>query len=1282
MWLEWMLTFLKPFTREGTLSIWNDSYVEAGGLWRREIDFGLQRAAIGLLLVSPHFLASDFIMKEELPALVDAAERDLLKLVWVPISASHWRHSPLQHYQAAWNAGTPLDGLEEHQRNAALVKITEGIADVAVKYVNSVSTVVAAPRRENRRVHAADARRASRPPGPLHNVPALPPHYVPRPEDLGRLRQSLLHGGSVMVGITGEPYRVGLHGQGGIGKSVLAAALARDEQVRLAFPDGVFWVTIGEAPDVPRLQSALLTDWGAESPSMTDAQAGRKLLGIHFSECAILLVLDDVWDYRHAHAFDALGPASRLLVTTRDGAVLTALDARLEAVQRLPEASARNLLASWAGTSSDGLPRAADDVARECGYLPLALSVAGARVRDGITWEVLLKALKEGRLEFLDHPYATVFGSMRLSVDALSTDERRRYLELAVFPEDEDVPETVVLALWKQVADLDELSGSALLAKFGRKALLERLERSGRRVVALHDLQHDFLRITVRDLPELHRRLVAALEVNLPVGACGTAWWALLPEDRYPWVHLATHLVVAGRSEELRRLLFDCRWLESKLRAVGLPAVLSDFEALPRDGALLMVSGALRLSAHVLAGDPGQLRSQLTGRLLGVDLPEIQTLLRTAARNESAPWLRPVIAGLAPPAGALLRTLTGHTDWIRGVAVTPDGRRAVSASRDKTLKVWDLETGTVEHTVACHASWVWAVAVMRDGRRAISASDDGTLKVWDLETGAVQHTLLGHVQGVEAVAVTSDGRRAVSGSSDGTLMVWDLDTGKAQNTLVRHADRVRAVAVTPDGRRAVSASSDRTLKVWNLETGTAVRTLVGHAGGVQAVAVTPDGRRGVSASSDGTLKVWDLETGAAERTLTGHTLEVQAVAVTPDGRCVISASYDRNLKVWDLETGAAKRTLAGHAAGVLSVAVTPDGRHAVSASGDGTLKVWELEMGTEERSPAGHAGSILSVAVTPDGRRAVSASVDGTLKTWDLEAGVEERTLTGHAALVRSLALTSDGRRAVSASADGTLKVWSLETGKVEHTFHNWAGGRVVLVTPDGRRAVSDSHSGQLKVWDLESGTEEPTLEGQRYNVEVAAVTPDGRRAVSASYEGPLKVWTLETGELQRTLACGVGRVQAVAMMPDAQRVLAAYSNGMLKMWDLETGAEERTLAGHADGVRAVAVTPDGRRGISASSDRTLKIWNLETGAEEHTLEGHTDAVWAVAVTSDGARAISASEDGTLKVWDLVRARVISTFTADSPVVCFAVLPDGARLVAGDRLGRIHILVMDGLGLD
>jgi WD40 repeat protein len=150
----------------------------------------------------------------------------------------------------------------------------------------------------------------------------------------------------------------------------------------------------------------------------------------------------------------------------------------------------------------------------------------------------------------------------------------------------------------------------------------------------------------------------------------------------------------------------------------------------------------------------------------------------------------------------------------------------------------------------------------------LTASNDRTLKVWDVESGRNLRTLEGDTGRVNGVAASEEGRRAISASADGTLKVWDVESGRNLLTVGRHGNSVNGVAVSRDGRRAVSASNDQTLKVWDVESRSRLASLKGHTGRVNGVAMSGNGRQAISASEDNTLRVWDLDSGLEFATFT------------------------------------------------------------------------------------------------------------------------------------------------------------------------------------------------------------------------------------------------------------------------------------------------------------------------------------------------------------------------------------------------------------------------------
>ena len=229
----------------------------------------------------------------------------------------------------------------------------------------------------------------------LWGVPDIPPHFLNRTDELDGLRQKVL-GNADSVGI------FGLQGMGGIGKTVLANALARDPQVQARFPDGAYWVTVGIEPLLTRQQSRLAEAVSGEKPSITDVQQGKDCLRQGFAGKQALLILDDLWNAADAKAFAALDEGSRLLLTTRDREILTVLGADEHILGLLSEPQSLALLADWSGYSVESLDDEARAVAQECGNLPLALSLCGAMVRDGIPWGDVKEALEEADLTFIE----------------------------------------------------------------------------------------------------------------------------------------------------------------------------------------------------------------------------------------------------------------------------------------------------------------------------------------------------------------------------------------------------------------------------------------------------------------------------------------------------------------------------------------------------------------------------------------------------------------------------------------------------------------------------------------------------------------------------------------------------------------------------------------------------------------------------------------------------------------------------------------------------------------
>ncbi len=452
--------------------------------------------------------------------------------------------------------------------------------------------------------------------GAVDTVPQPPPHFLPRPEDMAALKQRLLTPNHQTLVMTGQGQKVGVQGMGGLGKTVLAAALARDNDVRRQFPDGIIWLTVGTNPDCLALYQRLATTLGETTAYQEGEPQWNAYLSDLLREKRCLLVLDDVWEQREAERFvEVLGPDCRLLLTTRDARLIAGLGANGYELGMLDDTQARQLLANWARVHVEMLPPEAEAVRKHCGNLPLALTLAGAQIGMGNNWADLLTALDAADLHYLDPSEGSIYKVLKTSVEQLAASLRQAYLDLGIVAADVQVSEAALVKLWGRRGDMPDYRLRQWLTELAQRGLVFVSGESPSRWMSLHDVPQKYLREQVQNPATLHRDWLRSY------GGGKFPWTgAEVAAEVYLYQQGLYHFREAGEIAAFRRLLWDFDWLQGKLEATDIRALLADFEAVTvgesRDSGLKRLEGALRLSAHVLEKDSSQLAGQLLGRLL------------------------------------------------------------------------------------------------------------------------------------------------------------------------------------------------------------------------------------------------------------------------------------------------------------------------------------------------------------------------------------------------------------------------------------------------------------------------------------------------------------------------------------------------------------------------------------------------------------------------------------------------------------------------------------------
>ena len=799
------------------------------------------------------------------------------------------------------------------------------------------------------------------------------PHFVGRDQELAEIHELL--DDAVPLGVNAartNSRAAGLTGLGGVGKTQLVVEYIH--RYGKSYPGGIFWINAADGVEADFAEIGRVIS--GDGHDKTSAELIRISHDYLRADPEILLVVDNLNEpaLLNQPVAGILTPVSlpcRLLFTTRRRDLR---ELRSIAVDMLTESDALKLLLRSRPDILEGNHpdhAMAITLCATLGGLPLAIEMAAAYLgqEQAVTLSDYLKRLgKEGSLQTLDlleqakEWSSTWHDPIQITLQsqwaALTDPDARLLLQAAaLMPEAAAIPHARLGLLTGLSTVGDEGYPSPLasaLRRLHNYSLIEKLEDEQ---VRLHPLVREFARTQIADLAGF------ALQ-------CATTMGTILKDML-----------------RVNREIFE-RGVVALLADIKTGLNLAEGNLSLKELSLVLDREAHHLRKEFSKDFPGYTLQQIRKRAFQLQNTSLVKRTEAALDHLQVPWFRERFHK-ERELPALLRTFEGHIGSVNCVAITPDGKNAVSASEDRTLRLWDLQSGECLRTFKGHTNSVRALAITPDGVHALSASLDGTLRLWDLQSGECLRTFKGHTDFVAGVAITPDGKRALSASGDMTLRLWDLRSGKSLRTFKGHTDFVAGVAITPDGKRALSASADGdgTLRLWDLQSGENLRTFEGHTNSFNCVAITPDGRYALSASGDKTLRLWDLQSGECVRTFEGHTDDVEGVAITPDGKYALSASGDKTLRLWDLGSGKNLRTFEGHTDSVHDVAISPDGRYALSASWDKTLRLWDLQNTERLRTFEGHTAMVEGVVISPDGKRALSASDDNTLRLWDLKSG-------------------------------------------------------------------------------------------------------------------------------------------------------------------------------------------------------------------------------------------------------------------------------------------------------
>lgn len=420
-------------------------------------------------------------------------------------------------------------------------------------------------------------------------------------------------------------------------------------------------------------------------------------------------------------------------------------------------------------------------------------------------------------------------------------------------------------------------------------------------------------------------------------------------------------------------------------------------------------------------------------------------------------------------AGSCIRTISGHESEVTSLVYSPSGKAIATGSKDKTIRVWNVETGDCRCVLEGHQDTITSVSYSPKEDIIASGSQDGEVRLWDPQSKAC--CILGsHGYDVTSLTYSPKGDSVVSSSLDMTLRIWNVEAGTSNNTLSGHNKRISRVEYSPTRDLIAAGYSDGSLELLDAKTRTLKNTLRGgHTKVITSIAFSPKGNLIASSCADHFVRLWDLDTGGYRKDYSDSLRMAEVVAFSPMGDLMAFSWIDNAIRVWDAETGVCRLTLTGHTEAFTVIVLSPDGSQIVTGSEDGTARLWNAETGDCLHTLRGHTSWITSVAYSSSGNLIASGDAHGGLHLWDAITWNCQAVLSGHRGSVATLSFSLKGDIIASGSYDKLIRLWDVDSATCIAAIECFSEVNSITsrTTSSSTDLISGSDDGSVRLWQF-----------------------------------------------------------------------------------------------------------------------------------------------------------------------------------------------------------------------
>jgi WD40 repeat protein len=625
--------------------------------------------------------------------------------------------------------------------------------------------------------------------------------------------------------------------------------------------------------------------------------------------------------------------------------------------------------------------------------------------------------------------------------------------------------------------------------------------------------------------------------------------------------------------------------------------------------------------------------------------------------------------------GKLLFKFEGHKDKINSAKFSSDNKKIVTASDDKTARIWDIKTGKTDFILQ-HDNHVRNADFNSKGDKILTTSDY-LIRTWDVNNGNLLMLFRGHEFWINSAFFSKNGNFILSSSMDGSVRLWDSNKGTLISKFTIPEIEVIQAIFSPDDKKILASYKDFIAREWDILTGKLLKIYEGHNEVINSISYNLNGKKILTSSRDNTARIWDSATGQTLHVLNNQVESanneaggVTSAYFSPDGKKIITLGGFNvehqcyGTRIWDSETGKLILYFKGHLHEVKSLCFSPNGKYVLSTMGNLLGKditfIFELNSGKIVHSIKLNSvftsriefnykskGSQLLQIEDQNYVRIIDLST-GNYLTFNDCCGNNSKKWSGN---LRTAFFSPDGNYVITACFNNLFRVWDLKSGMVIKTFEeknrknnpfNEDAGLFAKFSPDMKRIVTMNHN-SAKLWDYNSGQIIKILFNEKNDKLIYTLFSPDNKYLFTIGEKSMSAWELNSGELVKSIYFDISNIifNSAELSPEGfleqsagKYILLACSDNVARIWEWETGSQIKTFAHQYSSVNFARFSPNGSQ-ILTGADSDWILWDSKTDLPLRKQFGKLFYLNVAAFSPNGEHIITTNDKHQIQLWNI-----------------------------------------------